>query len=99
MTVVDLIGSVLLPHLGGLGIGDADAISRYLDVFGYSDRLPSVSTRVSIGKRRSATSRANPGRNGWPGKTIRPAPRWQNGIWLRSKVLEHQLVLEDREWN
>ena len=40
LTVVDLIGSVLLPHLQRLGLSDANAISRYLDGAGYSDRLP-----------------------------------------------------------
>jgi len=40
LTVVDLLGSVLSPHLQRLGLSDAIAISRYLDGAGYSDRLP-----------------------------------------------------------
>lgn len=40
LTVVDLIGSALLPHLQRLGLGDASAISRYLDGAGYPDHLP-----------------------------------------------------------
>ena len=39
LTVVDLIGSALLPHLQRLGLGDASAISRYLDGSGYPDHL------------------------------------------------------------
>lgn len=40
LTVVDLIGSALLPHLQKLGLSDASAISRYLDGSGYADHLP-----------------------------------------------------------
>jgi len=40
LTVVDLIRSALLPHLQRLGLGDAGAISRYLDGAGYPDHLP-----------------------------------------------------------
>jgi DNA polymerase III epsilon subunit-like protein len=40
LTVVDLIGSVLVPHLHRLGISDAKSISRYLDAADYSDHLP-----------------------------------------------------------
>jgi len=40
LTVVDLIELVLLPHLQRLELRDANAISRYLDDAGYSDRLP-----------------------------------------------------------
>jgi hypothetical protein len=40
LTVIDLIGSALLPHLQNLGIHDAKTIALYLDGSGYSDRLP-----------------------------------------------------------
>jgi DNA polymerase III epsilon subunit-like protein len=40
LTVVDLLGSALLPHLQRLGLGDAIAIARYLDGSGYPDHLP-----------------------------------------------------------
>lgn len=40
LTVVDLIGSALLPHLQRLGLSDAGAISIYLDGAGYPDHLP-----------------------------------------------------------
>jgi DNA polymerase III epsilon subunit-like protein len=40
LTVVDLIGSTLSPHLQRLGLADASAISRYLDGAGYPEHLP-----------------------------------------------------------
>jgi DNA polymerase III epsilon subunit-like protein len=40
LTVVDLIGSVLVPHLHRLGLNDAKSISLYLDASDYSDHLP-----------------------------------------------------------
>ena len=40
LTVVDLMGSVLLPYLQRLGLSDAHDINRYIDGAGYSDHLP-----------------------------------------------------------